>query len=74
VLVTENGLADLRGLSPKQRARLVIEKCAADEFKPLLTDYFERALRNKGALHTPHILSEAHSFHERYLKTGKMQP
>ena len=28
VLVTENGLADLRGLSPKERAKLVIEKCA----------------------------------------------
>jgi len=74
VLVTENGLADLRGLSPKQRARLIIEKCASDDFKPLLTDYFERAQRNKGALHTPHILGEAHSFHERFLKTGKMQP
>ena len=40
VLVTENGLADLRGLSPKQRARLVIENCAAPDFKPLLKDYF----------------------------------
>jgi succinyl-CoA:acetate CoA-transferase len=74
VLVTEHGLADLRGLSPKQRARLVIEKCAADEFKPILTDYFERALHNGTGMHTPHILSEAHGFHERFLKTGKMQP
>jgi succinyl-CoA:acetate CoA-transferase len=36
VLVTEQGLADLRGLSPRQRAKLVIEKCAAPEYKPLL--------------------------------------
>jgi len=73
ILVTEKGLADLRGLSPKQRARLIIEKCAAPEFKPLLTDYFERAQKSGNGQHTPHILSEAHSFHERYLKTGKMQ-
>jgi len=74
VLVTERGLADLRGLSPKQRARLVIEKCASEEFKPLLKDYFERAQKNGTGMHTPHILSEAHGFHERYLKTGKMLP
>ena len=74
VLVTERGLADLRGLSPKQRARLVIEKCAADDFKPLLKDYFERAQKNGTGMHTPHILAEAHGFHERYLKTGKMLP
>lgn len=73
VLVTERGLADLRGLSPKQRARLVIEKCAADDFKPLLKDYFDRAQKNGTGMHTPHILAEAHSFHERFLKSGKMQ-
>jgi succinyl-CoA:acetate CoA-transferase len=74
ILVTERGLADLRGLSPKQRARLVIENCAADEFKPLLKDYFERAQKNGTGMHTPHILAEAHGFHERYMKTGKMLP
>jgi succinyl-CoA:acetate CoA-transferase len=74
VLVTENGLADLRGLSPKQRARLVIENCAAPDFKPLLEDYFQRAQKTSTGQHTPHILSEAHGFHERYLKTGKMLP
>ena len=39
VLVTEQGLADLRGLSPRQRAKLIIEKCAGPEYKPLLLDY-----------------------------------
>ena len=74
VLVTESGLADLRGLSPKQRARLVIENCAAPDFKPLLKDYFDRASRNPNGQHTPHMLSEAHAFHERFLATGKMMP
>ena len=74
VLVTEHGLADLRGLSPKQRARLVIDNCASDEFRPLLDDYFERARKSPNGQHTPHILEEAHGFHERYIKTGTMVP
>ena len=74
VLVTERGLADLRGLSPKQRARLVIDNCAADEFKPLLNDYFDRARKSPNGQHTPHLLSEAHGFHERFMKTGNMLP
>jgi succinyl-CoA:acetate CoA-transferase len=74
VLVTERGLADLRGLSPKQRARLVIENCASEDFKPLLADYFDRAQKGSAGLHTPHILGEAHSFHQRFLETGKMLP
>jgi succinyl-CoA:acetate CoA-transferase len=74
VLVTDRGLADLRGLSPKQRAKLIIEKCAHPEFQPLLTDYFERARKSGNGQQTPHILGEAHDFHQRYMKTGKMQP
>jgi succinyl-CoA:acetate CoA-transferase len=74
IMVTDRGLADLRGLSPKQRARLVIEKCAAEEFKPVLQDYFERAQKSGTGQHTPHILGEAHGFHERYMKTGTMMP
>ena len=74
VLVTDKGLADLRGLSPKQRAKLVIENCASEEYKPLLQDYFDRARKPGNGQHTPHILNEAHGFHERYVKTGKMLP
>jgi succinyl-CoA:acetate CoA-transferase len=74
VLVTDRGLADLRGLSPKQRAKLIIEKCAHPEFQPLLTDYFERARKSGNGQQTPHMLGEAHDFHQRYMKTGKMQP
>ena len=45
VIVTEQGLADLRGLSPKQRAKVIIENCAHPIFKPALNEYFERAMR-----------------------------
>lgn len=74
VLVTEQGLADLRGLSPKQRARLVIERCAHPDFRPMLQDYFERACRDSFGKHTPHLLGEALSWHERFVRTGSMRP
>lgn len=73
IIVTEQGLADLRGLSPTQRARLIIEKCAHPDFKPALRDYFERALRDAPGKHTPHILSEALSWHDQWVKTGAMR-
>ena len=64
ILVTEQGLADLRGLSPKQRARLIIEKCAHPDYRPALTEYFERALRESPGKHTPHLMSEALTWQE----------
>ena len=74
VLVTEQGLADLRGLSPKQRARVVIDRCAHPDFRPMLHDYVERALRSGAGRQTPHLLGEALSWHQRYLATGTMRP
>ena len=74
IIVTEQGLADLRGLSPTQRARQVIEKCAHPDFRPALRDYFERALRDAPGKHTPHLLSEALSWHDNFVKTGRMLP
>jgi succinyl-CoA:acetate CoA-transferase len=74
VLVTENGLADLRGLSPRRRARLIIENCASPEYKPLLLDYFHRAEETSYGKHTPHLLTESLSWHNRFVQTGKMLP
>jgi len=72
VIVTEQGLADLRGLSPKKRAKVVIENCAHPYFKPALLDYYERALRDSPGKHTPHLLSEAFLWHRHFLETGRM--
>lgn len=74
VIVTEQGLADLRGLAPKQRAKLIIERCAHPDYRPLLEDYFDRASRESFGKHTPHLLGEALSWHERFIQTGSMQP
>ncbi|MDR2690129.1 MAG: acetyl-CoA hydrolase/transferase family protein [Azoarcus sp.] len=72
VLVTEQGLADLRGLSPRQRAKVVIEKCAHPNFRAALTDYYRRAEAGANGKHTPHLLDEALSWHVKVLRDGKM--
>lgn len=73
IIVTEQGLADLRGLAPKKRAREIIEKCAHPDFKPMLLDYFERADAATKHAQTPHIIKEALSWHERFIETGTMK-
>ncbi len=72
IIVTEQGLADLRGLSPRQRAHEIINNCAHPDFRPALIDYYERALHSGRGMHTPHLLEEALSWHQRYEETGHM--
>jgi succinyl-CoA:acetate CoA-transferase len=72
VIVTEHGLADLRGLSPRQRAHLIIENCANADYKPVLRDYLNRSERLSYGKHTPHLLGESLGWHNRYLRCGKM--
>ncbi|PWL16770.1 propionyl-CoA--succinate CoA transferase [Falsochrobactrum shanghaiense] len=74
VLVTEQGLADLRGLSPKQRARVIIDNCSHPTYRPALQDYFTRALAGSYGLQTPGLLNEALSWHQRFIETGSMLP
>lgn len=73
VIVTEQGLADLRGLSPRQRAELVIAKCVHPSYRDALADYYARALRDSYGKHSPSLLNEALSWHQRYVATGTMQ-
>jgi succinyl-CoA:acetate CoA-transferase len=73
VVVTEQGLADLRGTSPKQRAVQIIDKCVHPDYRPMLKDYYFRALNNSPGKHTPHLIEEAFSWHTRYMRTGSMK-
>ncbi|MBF0581904.1 acetyl-CoA hydrolase/transferase family protein [Corynebacterium sp. ED61] len=71
VIITERGVADLRGLAPRDRVKKMI-RIANPEYQPLLEEYVEAA--NKGsALATPHDLSQAFAFHTRFLETGSMK-
>lgn len=72
VIVTEQGVADLRGLSPRERAHLIINNCAHPDYRQMLIDYYEDALQC-GAKHTPHNLEQALSWHTRFVKTGTMK-
>jgi succinyl-CoA:acetate CoA-transferase len=72
VIITEQGLADLRGLSPKQRAKVIIENCAHPKFKPALTEYYRRAIEHSPGKQTPHLLEEAFDWHLRFLRHGTM--
>jgi succinyl-CoA:acetate CoA-transferase len=71
VLVTEQGLADLRGLDPFERAERIIEKCAHPDYQSLLTEYLRKAA--KGGGHVPILLEEAFSFYKRFLESGSMK-
>ncbi len=73
VIVTEQGLADLRGLPPRKRARTLIDNCVHPDFRAQIEDYFERASRDSYGKHTPHLLPEALSWHQRWLDTGTMK-
>lgn len=72
VVVTEQGIADLRGKSPLERAEAIIENCAHPDYKPVLRDYLERAKSGK-LKHEPHLLDEALQMHSRFVKTGSMK-
>ncbi len=72
VVVTEQGVADLRGKSPKQRAETIINNCSHPSYRPLLQDYYRRAKKMGTALHSPSMLDEALSWHVRFSKTGTM--
>jgi succinyl-CoA:acetate CoA-transferase len=71
LMVTEVGLADLRGLAPRERARTIIENCTHPIYRDGLRDYFKRALKRGG--HTPHLLEEAFSWHDAFRKRGTMK-
>jgi succinyl-CoA:acetate CoA-transferase len=70
VIVTEQGYADLRGLAPKERAPLIIERCAHPMYRQQLMEYYEEALKKGGQ--TPHQLEKAFSWHIHYAKNGTM--
>lgn len=71
ILVTEQGLADLRGLAPRERAEVIIANCVHPTYRDQLADYYARAKARGG--HTPHVLEEAFAWHIRREKTGSMK-
>lgn len=71
ILVTEQGLADLRGLDPRERAWEINRQCAHPDYRRMLSDYLDRAEKNMG--HIPALPEESTSFHLRFVRCGSMK-
>ena len=69
VVITEQGIADLRGKSPVERARTIIENCAHPDYKQILWDYVK--LAGKGQ--TPHCIQAALGMHAELNESGDMR-
>ncbi|MCH5219340.1 MAG: succinate CoA transferase [Muribaculaceae bacterium] len=69
VLVTDQGVADLRHLDPVERAHEIIDKCAHPDYRPLLREYLKLDVGG----HTPHALNAAFAFHNAFNETGDMR-
>ena len=68
-IITEQGVADLRGKCPLERARLIVNNCAHPEYREQLNAYLDRFPSS----HTPQALSAAFAMHQQFLKTGDMR-
>lgn len=68
ILVTDQGIADLRHKDPVERAYEIINNCAHPMYREMLTDYLKR-----GAGQTPHSLKAAFEFHNAFNETGDMR-
>ena len=69
IIVTDQGVADLRGKSPTERARTIIDNCVHPDYRGILRDYVALA----GHSHSPQTLSAAFGMHLVFGKTGDMR-
>ena len=69
VVVTEWGVADLRGKGPDERARLLIENCAHPDYRNLLWDYLK--ISKNG--HVSHNVAAALALNTAYEREGDMR-
>ena len=68
IIITEYGVADLRGKSPIQRARCILDNCVHPDYKPLLEEYLAMGIKG----HTPQNLKCCFAFHEELAASGDM--
>ena len=69
VIVTEQGVADLRNKAPMERARTIIENCVHPDYRPILRDYLKIARRG----HFHHNLEAAFALHRTFQELGDMR-
>jgi acyl-CoA hydrolase len=69
VIATEQGVADLRGLPPVERARRIIDNCAHPDYR----DDLRKQLESMKGGHEPLSLESAFAFHQRFRRTSTMR-
>lgn len=69
VLITEHGVADLRGKSPIERAHCIIDNCVAPDYRDMLRHYLASAPQNA---HTPMNIDTCFNMHKAFRDTGDM--
>ena len=69
ILVTDQGIADLRHKDPVERAHEIINNCAHPDYRPLLREYLELGIAGQ----TPHNLKACFAFHNAFNETGDMK-
>lgn len=69
IIISEYGIADLRGKTPRQRAECIIENCVHPDYRKPLREYLELGVQG----HTPHHLGACYEFHRQFMSTGSMK-
>lgn len=72
VIITDQGIADLRGKDPVQRAETIIDNCANPMYRELLHDYLHLGINGAGG-QTPITHRAAFAFHSAFSETGDMR-
>ena len=71
VFITEQGVADVRGLDPLQRAKVIIDNCAHPDYRPQLREYLRKAKEGSG--HEPVDLAHCFDMQLNFIKNGTMR-
>ena len=70
IVITEQGVADLRGKDPHERAQVIINHCAHPDYREQLREYLRLT---KAGQHAPISLSLGLAMHRQYLRHGDMR-
>ena len=76
VVVTEQGLADMRGLAPKDRAKCIIDNCVHPDYKPILQEYLDMASKEclaKKVGHEPQLWDRVFKMQLNLAQNGTMK-
>jgi len=71
VVITDHGIADLRGLDDGERADAIIAHCVSGAYKDQLTAYLGAARKKSGG-HHPQLPVEAFAWYRRLKEKGSM--